>query len=88
MHNFISYVNRRMYNGVGYIKCGFKWLSYSKPSYFYVKGLNRYNRLEYQKHRLVDKLENYDSNLTEHENMFNNKFDWIYDCGTIKMYYE
>lgn len=57
----------------------------SKPSYFYIKGYNRYNRLEYQKHKLAKKLETFDPSKTEKENMLNNGFGIIYDCGTLKM---
>ena len=28
-------------------------------------------------------LENYDPNLTEYENMLNNGYDKIYDCGNL-----
>ena len=33
------------------------------------------------KHKLKDKLTNFDPNLTEFENMENNGYFRIYDCG-------
>ena len=41
----------------------------------------------FQKHKLKDKLENFDSDLTEVENMINNGYNRIYDCGNLKFVY-
>lgn len=88
LSSFISYVDRRLFTGEGYLKAGFIQVSVSKPSYFYIKGYNRYNRLEYQKHKLAKKLDVFDPSKTEKENMLNNGFGIIYDCGTLKMKWE
>ena len=40
------------------------------------------NRMAYQKHKLKDKLEVFDPELTEWENMQLNNFDRIFDVGT------
>ena len=88
----ISYANRRWSNGNVYKKLGFEFLYNSKPNYFYIKG-NSYdaNKLEsrnkYQKHKLKDLLYNFDEKLTETENMFNNKYRKIYDCGNMVFIY-
>ena len=37
----------------------------------------------YQKHMLQEKLEKFDPELTEWENMVKNGYDRIWDCGTI-----
>ena len=42
---------------------------------------NRISRLQFQKHMLESKLEIFDSNLTEWENMQLNGYDRIWDCG-------
>ena len=38
-------------------------------------------RIKYQKHKLPRLLNNFDPDLTEWENMKNNGFDRIWDCG-------
>ena len=57
----------------------------SKPNYFYFKKdvLEIESRVKYQKHKLPNLLENFDSNLTEWENMQNNEFNRIFDCGNL-----
>lgn len=82
---FISYVDRRLFNGKGYESCGFEKLGESEPSYFYIIGNKRENRMKFQKHKLIDVLKNFDECLSEKENMRNNGYYRIYDCGTIKM---
>ena len=74
INNFISYIDRRLFNGKGYKSCGFKKIGESKPSYFYIMGAKRENRLKYQKHKLLKLLKNYNSELTEKENMMNNGY--------------
>lgn len=80
-----SYVDRRLYDGNGYFKTGFEIVSITKPSYFYFKRFNRENRLKYQKHKLKNILPNFNNNLSEVENMLNNGYKRIFDCGTYKV---
>ena len=86
---FISYVDLRLFDASGYIATGFKKIGESKPSYFYLDktGKTRMNRLRFQKHKLPSILDNFDATLTEEENMFNNGFYRIYDCGELKLEY-
>lgn len=42
---------------------------------------SRESRNKYQKHKLKNLLENFDPKLSEIENMVNNGFDRIWDCG-------
>jgi len=79
--NIISYCDIRYFTGEIYRTLGFNKIETSKPNYYYVKNEERYNRMKYQKHKLKDLLENFDGNLTEKENMINNGFNRIYDCG-------
>lgn len=89
LNDFISFVSRDIYNGKGYESTGFRILEYSKPGYFYCNGkLQRVNRMSAQKHKLPKLLENYDSNLTEVENMQANGYYQIFDCGNIKVEYK
>ena len=52
-----------------------------------VNVFNRDTLLDAQKHKLADLLgeENFDSNLSETENMIANRYFQIYDCGNLKM---
>ena len=45
--------------------------------------LQRYHRMGFQKHKLKNKLENFDPELSEWENMQVNGYDRIWDCGNM-----
>lgn len=79
----VSYADRRYFTGKSYESANFKFSHTTKPSYFYVKNkMKRYNRYNFQKHKLKDKLKSFDVNKTEKENMFENGYNQLYDCGT------
>lgn len=77
----ITYANRRYFDGKGYSSVGFKFIEDSQQNYYYTDFINRYSRVMFQKHKLSEKLENFDNELTEKENMINNGFSIIYDVG-------
>lgn len=79
--SIISYADRRFGEGRSYLNCSFEYSHSSKPSYYYVQDFFRYSRLCFQKHLLENKLESYDANLTEWQNMQLNGYDRIWDCG-------
>lgn len=83
--SLISYSDRRYSYGNVYSALGFEYSHTTSPNYWYWnKKRGEYileNRLNYQKHKLKDKLDNYDHRLTEYENMQNNGYCRIYDCG-------
>lgn len=83
--NLISYADRRWSNGKLYKALGFSLIGKSKPNYWYLK--NTYdepiNRVRCQKHRLSKILDVFDNKLSEHENMRNNGYDRIFDCGNL-----
>lgn len=83
--SIISYANRRFSNGKIYETLGFKFLRKTEPNYFYFKKntLTLLSRNQFQKHKLKDKLSLFDYNLSESENMFNNDYRRIYDCGNL-----
>lgn len=83
--SLLSYANRRWSQGNLYSKLGFEYISETSPNYFYFKsGSNKIEgRIKYQKHKLKNILESYDDNLTESENMYNNDYRKIYDCGNL-----
>ena len=80
--SIISYADLRYFTGKIYLKNGFKFSHYSKPNYYYLKNhYKRFSRIQFQKHKLKNLLENYDENLSEWENMKLNGYDRIWDCG-------
>ena len=82
--SILSYANLRWSTGNLYERLGFTLISQSSPNYFYFNNdLILHSRIEFQKHKLKDKLENYNSDLTESENMYNNGYRKIYDCGNL-----
>lgn len=81
LKSIVTYSDLRYGQGLVYSKCGFKYYNTSSPNYFYIKNTKRESRNKYQKHKLSKLLEKFDPNISEWENMKNNNFDRIYDCG-------
>jgi len=53
----------------------------SKPNYFWIINKERKHRFNFRKNVLKDKLEEFDDTLTGLQNMYNNGFNRIFDCG-------
>lgn len=88
--SLISYADRRWSSKIQsnlYNQSGFKYLQESAPNYKYFNILAGsailYSRNQFQKHMLKSKLTTFDPNLTEHENMSNNGYFRIWDCGNL-----
>jgi len=82
--NILTYADRRYSNGNVYEKNGFKLIRETKPSYYYMKDYRQLeSRMKFQKHKLKNKLEHFNPNLTEWENMQANGYDRIWDCGNL-----
>jgi phage FluMu protein Com len=80
----ITYADRRWSNGNMYYKLGFKLDHISSPNYWYMNKKNYFNRIHrtsFMKYKLKNKLEVFDANISEWENMKNNGWDRIWDCG-------
>jgi hypothetical protein len=80
----ISYADKRWSLGNLYKQLGFTLIRESPPNYWYINiedSFNRLSRQQYMKHMLKDKLEKFDESLTEVENMKNNGYKRIWDCG-------
>jgi hypothetical protein len=80
------------YSGVSafYEKIGFKYVAYTKPNYYYFNVKSPYDlkhRFNFRKQELPKKLSIFDNNLTEWENMKNNGYDRIWDCGNLVFIY-
>lgn len=82
----VSYSDSRYFTGDIYTKLKFGFVSQSPPGYRYItdkyKGVK--NRMSFQKHKLKKILPIFDESLSEWENMKNNGFDRIWDCGNTK----
>ena len=81
--SIISYANLRFSNGNIYKKLGFNCIGTSKPNYFYFKNGVLESRNKFQKHKLKGILETFDEQKTEEENMFDNGYLKIFDCGNL-----
>ena len=68
-----------------YLNLGFELQSISPPNYWYTKDYkNKIHRFAFRKNILKDKLEHFDEKLTEWNNMINNGYDRVWDCGNYK----
>ena len=86
--SLVSYANRRWSNGKVYEVNDFEYISDTQPNYYYFKPNENtlLSRQRFQKHKLKDILERFDSNKSELENMFENGYRVIYDCGNKKYF--
>jgi very-short-patch-repair endonuclease len=81
-----TYADKRWSKGDVYHKLGFTHLHDSKPNYWYFHKSNSYklyHRYNFRKSVLSDKLNNYNPNKTEWENMMLNGWNRIWDCGNM-----
>lgn len=80
-----TYVDRCFTTGPNcYSQCGMRFSGMTKPGYRYFKRNKLYNRRAFQKHKLSNKLQEFNPNLTEAENMFNNGYRRLWDAGNLK----
>lgn len=80
----ITFASLDYSDGSLYDKCGFERVGITPPNYHYVKNGVRYSRNMFMKHLLHKKLENFDDQLSEYENMRNHGYIRLYDAGSIK----
>jgi hypothetical protein len=84
--SIVTYNDKRYFNGEVYAMLGFKYQGSTLPNYHYI--VDNYqtieNRICWQKHKLKNKLNVFDPNLSEWENMKINGYDRIWDCGNGK----
>lgn len=79
----ITYADLRLFTGKVYEELGFTKVRRSPPNYWYTNGLELLSRYQAQKHKLDDILDQFDSDLTEYENMINDGWTRVYDCGNL-----
>lgn len=97
LEEIVSYVDRRLFQGNGYNKAGFEKLYEIRPAYYYFNISNYQKtglqpRFHFMKSMIEKKYNNgelsfFDDKLTEWENMQNNNYYRVYDCGRIKVIY-
>ncbi len=84
----ISYADRRFtsVNNNIYKSIGMTLTSISKPNYWYFNNgyYNRHHRFGYRKQVLSKRLKDFDPMLSEWQNMKNNGFNRIWDCGNLR----
>lgn len=84
--SIISYADRRWSTGGVYTTLGFTLAHNSTPNYFYFhrnEPEKLMSRVQFQKHKLKEKLVVFDATLTEWDNMKNNGYDRVWDCGNM-----
>jgi transposase len=84
--SIVTFADLRFGHGGVYEKCGFVYLEDTAPNYWYSKRYSAplYSRVKFQKHKLKEQLEVFDATKTEFENMVDNGWDRIWDCGNAK----
>jgi len=84
--HIVSYADRRFtLSGRNiYTVLGFELTGITPPNYFYTRGSTRHNRIKFQKHKLANILPAFNPSLTEWENMKQNGYDRIWDCGHLR----
>lgn len=82
----ISFADRRWSSGELYDTLGFENTGVVKPSYWYFRDgeTKRHHKFGFAKNKLAKKLDTFDPDLTELQNMEANGFGRVYDCGLLK----
>lgn len=82
----ISYSDKRYFAGEVYKALGMEFVGNTPQGYHYISPDYKtlFNRQMFQKNKLSKRLEKFDPKLSEWENMKNNGFDRIWDCGHTK----
>ncbi len=86
-NSVVSYCDRRFFKGNIYNKLNFSFVGNTKNNYHYIKNGKMFNRINFQKHKLKDLLYLYNEEMSEFENMKNNGYDRVWDCGNLKYIY-
>lgn len=80
-----TYANGRFFNPSNvYEVNGFQNLGWTVPGYEYLKNGCYLSRQQAQKNKLHGLLERFDPAVTEQQNMINNGWHRLYDCGHVR----
>jgi hypothetical protein len=77
----ICYSDRRFGEGNVYNKLGFEFTKSTPPGYYWTNGNIIWSRTKFQKAKLSKLLSIFDPKKSEAENMFDNKYRRLWDCG-------
>lgn len=82
--NLLTFADRRYSDGTFYTKLGFQLTDTTTPCYWYFKNgsINLKHRFKFRKSELNKLLNKFNPDLTEYQNMIENGYDRIFDCGT------
>jgi hypothetical protein len=86
VNSIVTYSDRRLFTGNLYKQIGMSFVDNTPSGYHYFhknKGVP-IERTHFQKHKLKEKIEKFDINLSEWQNMQINGYDRIWDCGHMK----
>lgn len=81
--SIVSYADRRISEGKLYHALGFKLLQENRPNYFYFKGSKVFSKYQFARKNLSKRLDNFDTNLSERQNMQNHGYHRVYDAGKL-----
>lgn len=84
VEKIISFADKRYSDGNLYTANGWTHEYDTAPDYQYVMGDRRYRKQNFRRSVLGKKLKNFDPEKTEKQNMIENGFYPIYDCGLMK----
>ena len=79
--NVVSYCNAALFSGDSYLKCGMTLEQWNNPGYVWCKQHIALSRYKCQKHKLLKKYPEFNSNMTELDIMHSLGFAKLYDCG-------
>lgn len=77
----VTYADLRWGSGEGYGKIGFTAQGETAPGYFWCKGVSRFSRYDFQKHKLAGVLRSFDPLMSETENCHRDGYWRVFDCG-------
>lgn len=78
----MSFSDNRWGSGNVYAVLGMTKRRETKQNYWYIVDGEMHHRYAYAKHFLQNKLDLYDPNLSEYQNMLMNGHDRVWDCGS------
>lgn len=82
----ITFADLRWSEGELYKNSGFKIDKILKPDYYWCKDKTLWHKFNFRHSRMKNKLNKYDSNISEADNMTNDGYYKIWDCGKIRFY--
>ena len=84
----VSFADIRYSDGRLYETTGWEHVKTITPDYQYVVGDKRVRKQQYRRKYLHRKLDHFDQELSEMDNMINNAIFPIFDCGLMKFCYD